>query len=226
MKRTFDAAPFEAIGNADYVRPLLGGEGALDLGAFMRDARNVALAIDRGGFLFQSLGCGAYEVHTLFWPAKSADDAAQTMQAARDAMAWMFCHTDCVQLVTKVPLHNSRARGLAERAGMAKICSVDAGPAFDLVGAFDVLSIDVTGWAMVHDSEGLGGQDAPQCWKRATGALLAMLMAGQRDKALNWFNVWALSAGLPTAMVDADAPLVLSIAGQRLQFLCGSVEVV
>jgi len=228
VRRTFDAAPFEAIGNAADVRPLLGGEGVLDLRSFMHNARNVALATERGGFLFSSLGCGAYEVHTLFWPAKSADEAAHTLQAARDAMWWMFCNTDCVRIVTKVPHFNERARGLAERAGMASICTVTAGPAFGVVGAFDLLAVDLQSWALSDACEamGIGGDDAPVCWKRATGALLSMLMAGQRNKALDWFNVWALAAGLPTAMVDADAPLVLSVAGQRLQFACGSVEIV
>lgn len=228
VKRTFDASLLEAIGNADIVRPLIGGEGAVRLGDVVADVRNYALVTERGGFLLQSRGCGAYEVHTLFWPAKSADDAAHTMQAALDAMWWMFCNTDCVRLVTKVPLHNVRARGLAERAGMTAVCTVDAGPAFDVVGVFDVLAIDLTGWAMsgACESAGLGGDDAPECWRRATGALLSMVIAGQRDKAIDWFNVWAASAGLPAAVVVADAPLVLSVAGQRLQFVCGSVEAI
>jgi hypothetical protein len=193
----------------------------------MADRRNVALATARGGFLLANLGCGAYEIHTLFWPAQTKADALETEAAAADAQLWMFCNTDCTRLLTKAPHSNRRARALAMRMGLAPLCTVDAGPAVEMVGPFDLLTLDLQRWALgatgLEDC-GLGREGAPLAWRRATGALFAMLLAGQREKALDWFNVWAMAAGFPAAFVEGDGPLVLSVAGQRLQFAGGMME--
>ena len=75
-------------------------------------AQGIGLEFDTGGWFLHRLGDGVYEVHTLFLPG-SRDVLGKT----REAMAAIFCGTDCLRLVTKVPADNKAADRLTRYAG-------------------------------------------------------------------------------------------------------------
>src|SRR6185437_13841247 len=62
-----------------------------------------------GGVLFQCLAPGLYEAHCQFLPETRG---AQSIQAVKDALRWMFIRSDAVEIVTRVPEGNKGALGL------------------------------------------------------------------------------------------------------------------
>lgn len=80
----------------------------LPLSAIFADG--IGLEFDGGGFFFHRLGDGVYEVHTLFLPG-----SRHAFQSCQAAAHFMFCATDCLRIVTKVPADNVAAWRLTEK---------------------------------------------------------------------------------------------------------------
>lgn len=76
--------------------------------------QGIGLEFEGGGFFFHRLGDGVFEVHTLFLPGSK-----HAFEAAQAAATYMFCATECMSIVTKVPEDNVPAWKLTERMGFA-----------------------------------------------------------------------------------------------------------
>ena len=120
LARTTCAAVFEAVANDARVRRGLGhGVAPLSLQAVVGDPRNVALADgENGGFVFENLGDGRFELHTLL---DAAVRGAAALDLAARAMAWGFANTDATAIVTRTPGNLRHAALMARRAGFAPL---------------------------------------------------------------------------------------------------------
>ena len=98
------------------VRPWIGQDseqGNVQLSQIFGEG--IGLEFETGGFFFHSLGDGVYEVHTLFLPGTTT-----ALESCLAAAHFMFCGTDCMRIVTKVPEDNVPAWKLTEKMGFRK----------------------------------------------------------------------------------------------------------
>lgn len=87
-----------------------GVEGPLLLSAIFE--QGLGLEFEGGGFFFHRLGDGVMEVHTMFLPGTK-----HVADACHAAAQYLFCGTECLKIVTKVPTDNIPATRLTERVG-------------------------------------------------------------------------------------------------------------
>lgn len=93
----------------------LGCKEALDAARLLANPRNHFLANEFGGFLFLDRGDGLYEAHAQFLPAGRGKWA---QQCAREALAFMFLGTDCMEVSAFCP--NRKVVGFVRGIGMSK----------------------------------------------------------------------------------------------------------
>ncbi len=117
IARTHDAAFLNAVANHPDVRPWLGGEGEADLSPLITNPENVTLVAPNGGFVLVKIAPGIYDTHSLFLPT----GRHRTIEAMREAAAWMFEREGATELVTTVPCPNRAASALARLAGFQPI---------------------------------------------------------------------------------------------------------
>ena len=216
ISRTFDAGLLNAIANSANVRPLLLGDGAIDLTATLASAANVGLVTARGGFVMVNQGGGDYEVHTIF--ERGAGDLA--VKAMFAGFEYMFGRTDCLRLTTKLPDGNTQAALLASTGGFAHLFR---NPVTDV----DCVELTIDRWAMASAAmEALGGwfheiidaahpnlpdHPADAMHDRAVGAAVLMFRAGNSGKATWFYNRWAAHAGYPGIRLLSSQPAVIDM---------------
>lgn len=216
MNRTLDPRRLNVVANHPEVRPWLGGVGELDLTAIVANPINFALENEHGGLVFQAMGGGQYEVHTLFLPEGRGRAA---VKASADALEYMFVRTDCMEVVTKVPASNEAALGLVRLHQFKK--------RFDRKGVWqtETGATDIGYWALTFE------QWAPKCanagkafhnWLDSptphpddeahdwyAGAAYLMTLAGNPAKAVDTYNRWARFAGYqPIHLVSINPPVI------------------
>lgn len=230
LKRSMEPAPFNAIANHTEVRPWLGGgDGELDLSAIVCNPANVCFLSEAGGFIAQKLMDARYEVHSLFLPQGRGGFA---LECAREGMAFMFCATDCAELVTKCPDGNRAALGLARAGGFQEQFRRERCWAFngDMVGVSHQ-ALSLSRW-ITRDDECLArghwfhekltaakraaGSDLPvhdddDAHDRFVGASVRMVIAGSPRKAVWSYNRWAVFAGYAPISLLSEAPPVIDV---------------
>jgi hypothetical protein len=68
IRRTMNAALFDAVCNHPDVRPWLGGEGPIDTGPMLSNPGNYGLFGEGGGFILVAGPAASFEVHSQFVP--------------------------------------------------------------------------------------------------------------------------------------------------------------
>jgi len=228
--RTLDAKFLTALANEPEIRPFLGRKGELDLAPIIGDPNNFAFVCEQGGFVGIRLQPGIYELHTIFRPG----DGVHVMAFAAKCMRWMFIHTDCVELKTKVPASNGGARVLAVRAGMCRI--FDRPTAWEAPdGGFEgveYFSITIDKWAVFDKENAAYGaqfrkvETADTAHDAFLGAALQMMIANNPGKGVQFYNRWAAFTECdPINILGANPPLfevfgeVMQISGQTIEVL-------
>lgn len=228
IARHYDAARVNAVLNHSSVRPYVAplGEGGIDVSAAVANPNNVLLMGEHGGCLMVQLVAGIYEVHTQVLPEGRG---AWTVEMLEAVQYWMFTRTNCVEGVTRVPQGHQAARAAALAVGMRKDFTRPACSFLEKIVPFDIYSITIQDWARraggladrgqwLHDffarqAERLGisvplHDDDPN-HNRYVGAALDMALAGQHQKAVAFYNRWALVSRHATcALVQRDPPLL------------------
>lgn len=230
LRRTFDPKRFNEIANHGDVRPWLGGgDGPLDLSALVGNPANVALMGEHGGFIGHKIDQGLYEVHSLFLPEGRGENALECM---REGARFMFCATDCAELITKCPDENRGALGLARSAGFQEMFRREQAwrHGGGLVGC-SYQNLTLNRWRGRDPKiEGVGhwfhekltaakraqGSDLPvhdddPAHDRAVGASVLMVLAGNPRKAVWSYNRWAMFAGYAPIELVSEAPVVLDV---------------
>lgn len=242
-QRSMTATFLNSVANTPDVRRWLGGTGAIDMTPALADPRNIAVECASGGFVALQLGEGRYEIHSLFLPDKAACEAIALM---RQGLDYLFAATEARELVTKVPVKNRAAAGLARLAGFAKLFDLPIkwdGDGDQLV-AFHTLTLEK--WAMqsaqalsagtwAHDAmeqakaEGqssLGAHSAEaDAHLRMAGVAMLMLQAGQPRKAERVYNAWADWTGYPRITVLRDHPIVIDLEGIVIEARGNDMEI-
>jgi hypothetical protein len=220
VAREYEAERINRVLNDPAVRPHVGlpDFGPLDFTQLVSDQRNALLmAGDEGGFFFQQLSPSLYEVHSQFLPVARG---RKVVQAAIDAQRFMFCRTDCVEIVTKVPTGNVAATALVRVASMLPLFS-HGGAAF--------YSKPLITWA----NEAQVSREAAEILNisddtRVTALGLAIEMAafGQIEKGLRFYDRFArLTNNLPMTLA-ATNPLVFDIGEALIALRDNSLEVI
>lgn len=231
LRRTFDPARFNEIANHPDVRPWLGGaDGPLDLSPVVGDPANVAFIGEGAGFICHKIGDGRYEVHSMALPEARG---AGTIELVREGMRFMFCATDCTELVTKCPDGNAAALGIARASGFQEIFRREHCWPFrgDMVGvsyqsitfdrwrARDPIIAERGDWfhAKLECAKLAKGSTLPvhaedEAHDRAVGAAVLMVLAGNPRKAVWSYNRWAIFAGYAPIMLLSESPAVLDVA--------------
>lgn len=196
------------------------GAPLADLAPYMKRP-HLALVGEGGCFLLANLGPGHYEVHTNFVPEARGRNALT--EGAR-GIAFMFTATDCVEILTKVPVCNRRALLYARMQGFHHRFTrrgvwLKGGVAHDM----DYLSLRIDEWVLEgHDrkrgqafheklhAHHPGHADDP-VHDAYVGAAITLVAAGSHDKGIALYNRWAAFAGYLPVRKISDSPLRIDI---------------
>lgn len=232
VSRSFDVAMANAIINDPSVFPLvaMGTTEPLDLAPLIADHRNVLLEAEGGFVLFCHDEPGIYQVHTAFLQNHRGKHA---IVASLEAYRWMFTHTECMILLTMIPVFNRAAALSARIVGFAPDFERAAfWPKDGELGPTKFYSLHYRDW-LKRDSEYLtaAGRQfhaeldaeyerlgrAPHahpdeaCHDLAAGACAETIYGGQPEKAALLYNRWARFAGYGQISVLSRSPLVIDI---------------
>ena len=253
VRRSFDVAEINPVMNDPDVFKYIAAPGldAFDLAPLLADQNNVLLMADGGGIFCLWHEPGLYEVHTCFRKAPKGthgDHGSYVGNVCRDAYRWMFTHTDCTALLTKIPAHNRAATVFAPLGGWVK--------EFERKDAWLTLDgdlVDMSYHAIRYDDwvrktpdlkhvgrefhehlqreflrHGKIEDQHPDedCHDLHVGACIEMIIGGQLDKAVFFYNRWARFAGYGTISLCSRAPVVFDIGNAMLQVKDGAFKVI
>lgn len=218
VAREFHAERLNAVVNHPEVRGFVGpGTNRIDLTQLVANPANVLLMREGGGLFFGQHEEGIYEVHTQFVPEARGEIA---VEATRDALRWMFTHTDAREIVTKVDPVNKGALGLVRAIhGELRFKRGDIGhyalPIDAWAGKCQPLEISgnwfheklETAKIAMHAAIDIHAYD--EFHDRYVGATVEMILAGQIDKAVRFYNRWANFSGYGTVSVITNNPVVI-----------------
>lgn len=191
----------------------------------------VGIEFDTGGWIFQKLEGGYYEVHTLFKP-KSANVADK----ARKALFYMFTCTDALEIVTRVPHDLPHAKRLALKGGFKYRFTRDEGWERNgqTIGC-DYFGLTLDDWTrdntelmqLGHGFHELLGShkdhgDDP-IHDAYAGLGVACWSGGVVGKGLWRYNRWAVSCGYRPLNLDPDG--AIRFDGVALRMVDGQVTV-
>jgi hypothetical protein len=255
VKRSFDAGDINPILNDPAVFPLvsLPGMEAIDVAPQIADPRNVLLVAPGAGLIFFQTEPCYYEVHTNFLKpnraAQSANGAGPYIRnVCLDAYRWMFTHTDCLEIVTRIPAHNRAASVFAPLVGWTK--------EFERHGVWPTLEhghVDMAFFSLRYDDwvrktpglmesgrwfhqrmaaecARLGHSEErhaeEDCHDLHVGACVETIFGGQLDKAIILYNKWARFAGYGLIALVSKSPLLIDIGDALLHLADNDFKVV
>jgi hypothetical protein len=220
---------------------MLGGEDAIDLIPAAMDPRNIFLTDNHeGGFAVMPLYEGHYECHTIFPPMVNPKIVVRQM---REAMEYMFLHTDCECILTKVPDVNLGAVHLAKLGGFAEDFRREGAWAGGTGVSYQKLPLDA--WArtcstvaeqgrmfheLLENTKKTQGSEKPEhphdeAHDRAVGTAVAMIRLGNTIKGINHYNKWAIFAGYAQITLLSEQPVIVDVGDAVMGLRDGQLEV-
>lgn len=242
-RRSMDVAHFNEIANDPTVRPSLGGEGPIELAPVVDDVNNYAFASEHGGFILWRLGSGRYDVHSLFLPDGRGDEARSLLDLVA---AYMFARTDCTEGRTMIPEHNRPAKILAQAGGFEKRFELERLPwTPGHTKRAECHALTIERWALTHalplrvgewfhekieQAKQLSCSTSPvheeeAAHTRIAGATTMMIHGGQPEKAVAFYNVWALQTRYQPITLLSKNPAVVDIGDAVLESSATHVEI-
>lgn len=217
-----DAGLMNGVINHPGVRPDVAdmGEGVLDLSATIADPRTVCLAGDHGGFLCFKYDAGIFEVHSAVIPSGRGKWAKE---AAEEFVQFMFCQTDCIEILTRIPEGNVAAMALARSVGFRPQFVTPAECLFrgeKVSCAIWVLTLQE--WSVRATDLSTLGQRFHQWMNqvfsgtphghdedhdRIVGISLEMVRYGQVLKGVAFYNRWAIAARHAKVNIVSSSPV-------------------
>jgi hypothetical protein len=242
VHRTMDPLFLNMVANHPAVRPTLGGDGPIDLTAILADPDNRAYETGNGGLVCQHLGTGRYDVHTLFLPEGRGAEAYQAMRETADDL---FAATDCVEILTTVPCLN-RAAAVAARRLCFEVRFAGQIPwAGGARAEAEFFGLSLSRWALrcprAHElghwfhaqlfaAKAARGSTAPvhdddPVHDQMVGAAVLLVLAGQPDKAINLYNVWAQCAHYAPITLLRRHPIIVDVHDAVIEARATTMEV-
>lgn len=216
----------------------------MDCTAILQHELNIALICEGGVFVFFCHLPGIYDVCVSFLPGWRG---CYAVDAARQALEFMFLHTDCMTIMLRIPDDNKGSRIFARHLG-AKVEFHRGGvwPVKDGRIGMTYASIRYEDWALSNPgiSEygeiflsrlfeernrlGFGDVDQDQDPEnlRFIGAFAKTAYAGQLDKAVILYNRFAAFALLPFISLVSRSPAMVEIGGTLIQIRDGSFKAI
>lgn len=234
IQRQFHAKNINKVVNHPDVYPWICGDlkDPLDLTQLVEDQRNVLLMGEHGGVLFHYIQPGIYEVHTQALPSGRGK---WIIDFVKLALHWMFCRTDAVELFTRVPYGNKGAKGLVRAIhGKREFTNQQGWTLGTRIVPADIYTLRLQDWTLWSDtleSEGQWfhdelerklserGQDNHEddpVHDRFVGLACSMIKGGQIEKAMIFYNRWAVMAGYAPCRVLSVNPVILDIHTAKL----------
>lgn len=238
IRRSFEASEINPILNDPGVFEAIKlpgiAIGEMDVSAIVGNPSNVLLMAQGGGIIFSQAEPGIYDVHTSFLESHRGRHA---ISASREAYRWMFTHTDCMILQTKVPSFNRAAENFCRMVGATcqftrkKAWPVEPEPA------------DMSYWSLKYEDWVRGApllvaagrafharldeefarhralhENHPdeECHDRYVGTCVETIYAGQPEKAVVLYNRWARFAGYGLIAMVSRSPLLIDIGNALL----------
>jgi hypothetical protein len=221
------------------------GTKSIDVSPLIQDTSNVLLMAEGGGILFICSEPGVYEVHTAFLKpdrATQSQNGPHIRNVCLAAYRWMFTHTDCLTLITRMPAHNRALAVFSPLVGWVKeferkaIWCTQGGELVDVAFA----TIRYSDWVrktpelmesgkwfhhrLDEEAARLGHTEPrhadEECHDLHVGACVEMIYGGMVDKALMLYNGWAHWAGYGAISLVTRNPFLLDI-GDALLHLTG-----
>lgn len=230
IERSFNADKINEIINHPDIFRLVAKDFSkpLDLTADIQDQNNFLLVDgDNGGIFFKQHEPTVYEAHTQFLPTVRG---ASALKSTRQAIHYMFTRTDCMELVTRVPVFNVKATFWARAAGASLDFECKNAWKND-DGAFDVKYYALRYYDWVRDNPRLMAsghwfhERLEEAKKRMgatielhdddashdahVGAAIEMIFGGQVAKGIVLYNRWARLAGYATVDLISINPLII-----------------
>lgn len=232
IRRTMDATLLNAVMNDPSVRPhVVADDGLVDVASLVEDPNNYALVTEFGGFLLIRHEPGVYEVHTQFLPEGRGKYAVQAM---REGFRYMFIHTDCLEIITKVCEDNPAADSFAKLAGFRQRFARDNAWNGKSM-SYRVITIDE--WTTRDPATKKAGKafhDRLEKEKIRKGSVLPvhdedtahdqyvgasfLMMREQPVKAVWFYNKWARFSGYATIDLLSDKPVVVDVRDAIIEF--------
>lgn len=237
IRRSFDASDINPVLNDPSVFEAIKLPGVvageLDVTPVIANPMNVLLMTEGGGIIFAQQEGGIYDVHTAFLEKHRGRHA---IRASLEAYRWMFTHTDCMVLQTRVPRFNKAAE---------KFCRI-VGATFEFCRPRTWASeppSDQSYWSLKYDDwvrrcpdvvvsgctfhqrldEEFARHKAlhdnhpdEECHDRYVGACAETIYAGQPEKAVILYNRWAMFAGYGLIRLVSRSPLLIDIGSALL----------
>lgn len=245
LERHATSERLNEIVNHSSIYPWIKGQhtGPLDLTNFVANPNNVCLVGEHGSVIFQKHQPGVYEFHTCVFP----EGRGQWMlDGARCAFRWMFTKTDAFELMTKCPDGNLASKAGARAVGC--IQSFRTGPVWPTENGLipvDVWTMVIQHWVkntpelaeigkIFHDKlhekyEKMGKteplHDEDDMHNRHVGAIAEMILNGQVNKAVLFYNRWAVMSGYQSISIASYEP-VIDIFESKLRVRDGDFEIV
>ena len=231
LTRVYDATKINEVVNDPSVYPWVHGPvvGEMDLTPIIDNRHNICLMGEHGGFLYLALLPGLYEIHSQVLPSGRGQWAAS---AAMESLEYMFTRTDAVELLTRVPHGNIGAKALARKSGLRFMFSRPKSWVMDhgLVDS-DIYSITIQDWVnsapgmvekgqwfhrrLEEEYRNMGSQhhvhDEDFNHDRHVGVAVSMILGGQANKGMVFYNRWARMAGYHPISVVSENPTIVDI---------------
>lgn len=235
MIRTLDTKILNDIANHPKVRPFLGGKGLLDLTAVIENIKNFCLTSDTkdGAYIFVNKENGIYEVHTLSYPKARGKVMFQLMRQAR---AFMFTVTDCIELNTYVPKDLSNVSQWTLNAGFREDFKREN--CFNLDGknvGLTYYSLTYEDWVLKDIDNLKEGQDFHKLIEATHdedaihdywfGATIRTVKALNYVKGISYYNKIAHRIGYEPILPIAYQPFLVDIGTHIIQLNVDGVEV-
>lgn len=231
LTREPDASKLNAVINDPSIYPWVKGflDGPIDLTAAVADESNICLMAEHGGVIFHRHQMGLFEVHTQILPAGRGPWA---VAMAQEAAKYMFCRTDAMEIMTKVPKGNFAARALTKAIGGSFEFTNKRGWVKDgqIIPA-DIFRLTIQDWIrtapnlverghLFHERleaefTRLGvseaSHDDDDTHDRYVGAACEMILGGQPQKGIIFYNRWAALADYKQVGIVSLNPLLIDI---------------
>lgn len=246
VTRSFDAIEINKVFNDETVFPLVSvpNSPAIDVAPIIADHRNFLLMCEGGGVLFAWQEAGIYEVHTAFLEAHRGRNAIRSSLAA---YRWMFTHTDCAELLTRVPKINPAAEAFCKLVGAThEFDRKNIWQTKDGLADMSFWSLRYDDWVrktpslmksgkafhdrLIEERKRLGHaeplHDDEDCHDLHVGACAEMIYGGQMDKGVALYNRWARFSGYGMISLVAHNPAIINVGDSLLQITGDTFKVI
>jgi len=236
VERHYDGHWINRVANDPSVYPWVKGWhlGRIDLSAVAEDRKNWCLCGEHGAVVFTELQRGIYEAHTLMLPEGRGP---WCLDFCRCAEHIIFTQSPAVELLTRVPKGNLAARALGRALGWSFEFRNERGWIMDKdpIPA-DIFALRIQDWAKTapgleerghwfHEkleaefaahgkAEPPHGDDRTH--DRYVGLCAEMLLNGQPDKGVVFYNRVAAMAGYQQIAIAQYAPLLVEIVSAQI----------